>query len=249
MSSPTAGLIRGNPIVAAHRGASRSAPENTLVAFEKALALGAKGIELDVQMTADGEIVVFHDWTLERTTNGTGLLRNHTLSALRSLDAGSWFSPEFAQAKVPLFEEVLSLLNGRAIINVELKPNALDDVGFESRVASLVRNQHMEAEVVFTSFDHTAIERIKRIAPEISAIVTCGGRLVDEMGYVERIHADGCNHSVTWWTAALSQAFASRSLLRHGSLINGQSEYDKAIRLGLDLFDTDNPEFYHRSST
>ncbi len=247
MSKSSSPLQRGYPIVAAHRGASRLAPENTIAAFERALALGASAIELDVQMTADGHIVVFHDWTLERTTDGTGLLRDQSLKTLSSLDAGSWFDDGFAGSRIPLFEDVLSILRGRAIINVELKPNALDDVGFEARVASAVRLHHMESEVVFTSFDHTAIERIKRIAPEICAIVTSGARLVDEVGYIERIHADGCNHSVLWWTDSLSQEFAKRGLIRHGSLINDPQEFDYATEIGLDLVDTDNPQLYRRS--
>ena len=83
-------------IVLAHRGYSAKAPENTMAAFELALAVGADGIELDVHMTRDGEIVVIHDDTLDRTTNGKGPVSDQTMAELRELDAGSWFSPEFA---------------------------------------------------------------------------------------------------------------------------------------------------------
>jgi len=241
-------LRRGYPIVAAHRGASRLAPENTIAAFEKALALGAPGIELDVQMTSDGHLVVFHDFTLDRTTNGSGPLKDHTWASLRTLDAGEWFSPEFAGTEIPQFEAVLNTLRHRAIINVELKPNSLGDVGFEKTVVSEIRNQHMEDDVVFTSFDHVAIHRIKAVAPDIAAIVTCGARLVDEVSYVQMIGADGCNHSTLWWSPELSQRFSVMGLIRHGSLINDPSDFEYAKSIGLDLIDTDNPALYtHRN--
>ena len=82
------------PQIIAHRGASGTAPENTLPAFERAVALGARMIELDVQCTADGAVVVIHDWLLDRTTTGSGLVAEKTLAEIRSCDAGGWFGPE-----------------------------------------------------------------------------------------------------------------------------------------------------------
>src|SRR5512139_1817621 len=88
--------ITHRPLVFAHRGAKRLAPENTLPAFEAAIRLGADGVELDVQYTSDGKLVIFHDLNLEKTSNGTGRVTSHPLDELRELDAGSHFSPEFA---------------------------------------------------------------------------------------------------------------------------------------------------------
>jgi glycerophosphoryl diester phosphodiesterase len=244
MSRSLLDLSLRHPIVAAHRGARHQAPENTLAAFEAAFGLGAKAIELDVQLTRDGQVVVFHDWRLERTSNGHGLLRDHTLASLRTLDAGSWFAPEFAHERIPLLAEVLSALPAEVIVNVELKPGHLEDVGFERRVAELVQAHHLEQRVVFASFDHVAIQRIKRIAPHIAAIITSGARLAEEPDYVRRLSADGSNHSVLWWTPELSAAYVEAGLLRHGSLINDRDEFDAAIALDLDLVDSDNPNFY-----
>src|SRR3990172_9877913 len=95
------------PVVIAHRGASGSCPENTLAAFRRAAALGADMIELDVQLTRDGEVVVIHDWTLDRTTSGTGPVRACSLAELRRLDAGAWFDAAFAGERVPTLGEVL----------------------------------------------------------------------------------------------------------------------------------------------
>ena len=93
-------------MVIAHRGASSYAPENTLAAFDLALQMGGRHIELDVHSTSDDHIVVIHDENVERTTNGTGPVANHTLSALKALDAGSWFAPRFSGERVPALEEV-----------------------------------------------------------------------------------------------------------------------------------------------
>jgi glycerophosphoryl diester phosphodiesterase len=95
-------------MVIAHRGASSYVPENTFAAFDLALQMGVRHIELDVQLTSDGHLVVIHDDTVDRTTNGSGLVTRHTLESLRGLDAGSWFGTRFAGECIPLFDEVLA---------------------------------------------------------------------------------------------------------------------------------------------
>ncbi len=107
--------------IIAHRGASSLAPENTIAAFDKALELGFRHMELDAQLSADGVAVVFHDFNLDRTTNGRGPLAARTFDDLRGLDAGSWFSPQFAGERIPSLDEVLARYRGRAHLHVELK--------------------------------------------------------------------------------------------------------------------------------
>ncbi len=94
--------------VIAHRGASSYAPENTLAAFDLAIQMGVSHIELDVHFTRDGHVVVIHDETVDRTTNGSGPVTSHALAALQGLDAGSWFGGKFAGQRIPTFEEILS---------------------------------------------------------------------------------------------------------------------------------------------
>ncbi len=106
--------VTNRPLVFAHRGAKRVAPENTLPAFEAAIRLGADGVELDVQYSSDGKLVIFHDFNLEKTSNGTGRVVSHTFDDLRKLDAGSHFSPEFAGTQIPTLDEVLDLAQGQA---------------------------------------------------------------------------------------------------------------------------------------
>src|SRR6058998_1547870 len=108
-------------MVIAHRGASSYAPENTFAAFDLAIRMGVHHIELDVEATSDGHIVVIHDDTVDRTTDGSGPVTEHTLEALQTLDAGSWFGAEFAGARIPRFDEVLSRYKGQAHIHTEIK--------------------------------------------------------------------------------------------------------------------------------
>lgn len=107
--------------IIAHKGASGIAPENTITSFQKALDLGVDMIELDVRHTKDEEIVVFHDSTLERTTNGRGLVEDKTLAELKELDAGAWFHPDFEGEKVPTLKEVLDLIDGQCKVLIEIK--------------------------------------------------------------------------------------------------------------------------------
>ena len=120
-STDISGLKGKDFEIIAHKGASGIAPENTLTAFQKALDLGVDMIELDVRHTKDEEIVVFHDSTLERTTDGRGLVEDITLAEIRELDAGSWFHPDFEGEKVPTLKEVLDLIDGQCKVLIEIK--------------------------------------------------------------------------------------------------------------------------------
>lgn len=114
-----------NPPLLAHRGASAYAPENTLLAFQKAKEMGAAWVEFDVMLCASGEVVVFHDEDLKRTTNGQGLVADSAYRYLKTLDAGSWFDPRFAEARISTLGEVLHLLAKLGLAaNIELKAEA-----------------------------------------------------------------------------------------------------------------------------
>ncbi|MEK6570557.1 MAG: glycerophosphodiester phosphodiesterase family protein [Bacteroidota bacterium] len=130
-------------LVVAHRGCSGRAPENTVAAFEMALEFGADMIECDVRLTKDDEVVVFHDRTLNRTTDGGGPVEERTLEDLKKLDAGSWFSRRFSGERIPTLNEVLCLLEGRAFLNIELKADSRkrrSHVLLEERVLQAVKS-------------------------------------------------------------------------------------------------------------
>jgi glycerophosphoryl diester phosphodiesterase len=151
-------------MVIAHRGASSYAPENTLAAFDLALEMGVRHIELDVDFTRDGHIVVIHDDTVDRTTNGSGPVTSHTLAALRGFDAGSWFGARFAGERIPTFDEVLARYKGRAHIHTEIKGRS---PSLSQRTADLIRKHGMEGKVTITSFQSARLEEMRAYAPEL----------------------------------------------------------------------------------
>ncbi|HZG77648.1 MAG TPA: glycerophosphodiester phosphodiesterase family protein [Paenibacillus sp.] len=161
----------------AHRGWSAEAPENTMAAFRKALdAPYVAGLELDVQLSKDGVPVVIHDFALDRTTNGTGLVKEHTLEELRRLDAGSWFGPAFAGERIPTLAEALALAKGRGKVNIELKTAGRLYPGLAEAAVKVVREAGMERDVYFTSFDHLVMLETKSIAPDIRTGLLIAGR-------------------------------------------------------------------------
>ncbi len=121
MGTPSESLKNSAFLVIAHRGASGYAPENTLASIRKGLDMGADMVEIDIHLSKDGEVVVIHDATLERTTDGTGKVQSKTLEELKKLNAGSWFGKEFSQEKIPTLKEVIDLMDGKALLLIELK--------------------------------------------------------------------------------------------------------------------------------
>jgi glycerophosphoryl diester phosphodiesterase len=155
-----------HPLVLAHRGASNHAPENTLAAFELALEQGAHGIELDAKLSADGEVVVIHDASVERTTDGNGKVSHLTLTALRRLDAGSFFSDQFRGEKIPTLAEVFETVGKRAIINVELTNYSTPGDGLADRVCELVQRFGLQGNVLFSSFLPSNLKRTRSLLPD-----------------------------------------------------------------------------------
>jgi glycerophosphoryl diester phosphodiesterase len=151
----------------AHRGASAAAPPNTLAAFQKAIELGADGVEFDVHLSADGVPVVIHDFTVDATTDGSGRVADLTLTQLKQLDAGATFDPSFAGERIPTLEEVLEPLGSRLLLNIELKTTSLGDNGLEQAVIAQVERRGLGDDVLLSSFNPFSLRRAKRIAPHI----------------------------------------------------------------------------------
>lgn len=150
----------------AHRGASGHAPEHTRAAFEQALQIGVDMIELDVQLSRDEELVVLHDLELDRTTSGHGPVRAHDLKALRALDAGGWFAPEFAGARVLSLAELLLLVGRRVRLNTEIKAQAADWDIVARRLIALLRQHELVDSTVISCFEAEALQVVRRYAPE-----------------------------------------------------------------------------------
>lgn len=150
--------------IQAHRGASGSAPENTMAAIRLAASSGVWGCEVDVQQTADGVPVLLHDKSLRRTTGKAKKIWKTTYAQLRGYDAGSWFSPDYAYEAVPALEEVIRFARGKMMLNLELKTTGHTGSLIEN-VARLIRQEKAEEFCLCTSFDYDAVNQIRALVP------------------------------------------------------------------------------------
>jgi glycerophosphoryl diester phosphodiesterase len=156
------------PTIFAHRGSSIQAPENTISAFELAISQNADAIELDAKLSADGQVVVIHDQTLDRTTNGSGKVMETSLATLKELDAGSWFGMQFTGEPIPTLEEVFEAVGKKIFINIELTNYASVFDELPNKVAQLVQKHGLKDSVMFSSFNPLALRRAHKQLPEVA---------------------------------------------------------------------------------
>jgi len=155
------------PIIFAHRGASAHAPENTIAAFELALTQQADGIELDVKLTSDGQAIVHHDPTVNRTTNGQGRLKDMSLAELKKLDAGASFSNQFRGEKIPSLDEVFDAVGRRTFINIELTNYNTPRDELVETVCMLVKKHQLQKRVMFSSFFGGNLSKARSYLPDV----------------------------------------------------------------------------------
>jgi glycerophosphoryl diester phosphodiesterase len=155
------------PLVFAHRGFGDHAPDNSLFAVERALDAGMDGVDVDGQLTADGELVIFHDLSVDRLTSGTGRVRDKTRDEMLALDLGPKFDPAQRGAHVRTFEDFLRAAKGRGILMVELKVPGLAPSGIEERAVGVIRRHDAHADVVLSSFNPLVLYRLKQLDPEV----------------------------------------------------------------------------------
>lgn len=171
-----------------HRGYSGRYPENTMLAFQKAVETGADGIEMDVHLSKDGEVVVIHDERVDRTTNGTGFVKDMTLLELRKLNAAPTYAGEASVQKIPTLEEFFSFLEPTGMsVNVELKTGMFEYPGLEEKVWALTEQYHLQERIIFSSFHGQSLLRMK----EVSSTAPCGlltnGKLVKPEQTIEEL--------------------------------------------------------------
>ncbi|MDO4475851.1 MAG: glycerophosphodiester phosphodiesterase [Lachnospiraceae bacterium] len=225
--------------VTAHRGASALRPENTMAAFECALELGADWIELDVQQTRDGQIVVVHDSNLRRVTGLRASTWNLEYRDIAELDAGSHFSPEYAGERIPLFSTVLEFARENDVrLNVELKPTG-HETDFEDQVVSLIQKAEMEDRCVITSQVYRVLERIKEIDPQLQTVYV----MKLAYGNVNKLTAaDHFSVSYAYVTRALVKTVHQAGKQLYAWTVNSPNRINRMIELGVDNIITDDIE-------
>ncbi len=185
------GRKNGRPLLIGHRGAMEVAPENTMVAFERGVADGADILELDVQITADNEIIVFHDIDIAGKTGGKGMIHEHTADYLQSLDVGSHFAPQFTGLEMPLLDEVLTWAKGKVGLMIELKHGPYFNPDLDKLTVALIEDHNMTDEVIIISPDQFALLRVKLLNPDITTSFMYGGRLLNPLAIGEGALLDG----------------------------------------------------------
>lgn len=227
----------------AHRGSSGLFPENTLAAFKAAAALPITGVELDVQLTKDGEIVVIHDETISRTSNGKGFVKDFTIDELKTYDFGSYFSPLFIGEEIPLLAEVLELFRKtNHIINIELKTNVIRYEGIEEKVARLIDEIGFSNRVIISSFHDESVQLFKEIAPEVQTAFLAMKKPRRLLHHLRRLNVDACHipHKIAHKRAF--QKVIAKGIPIRAFTVNHVAQMQKLEQLGIKSVITDFPE-------
>ncbi len=245
---PLAHLYEGRTLNVAHRGAREIAPENTLAAFCAAGELGTDGVEFDVQLTADGIPVIFHDRMLERVTDGNGPLFEQPLAALRELDAGTHFGPEFAGERIPTLDEALDACSAHFTLNVELKIHE-KGIGERARLAEevlrRVAHHGLIGRTIISSFDPLALRGMRRLSaeiaigyltpPDLPALLAWAGRAITGRHEAEHPHYTTVDRRTIRWARA-------RGRRVNVWTVNEADAIRRMRNLGVDMIITDRPD-------
>ena len=228
------------PLVIAHRGASAEAPENTIAAFELALVHRADGIELDVHLSRDNQPVVIHDFTLERTTDGSGPVSEHTVRELKRLDAGGWHGGQFRGQRIQTLQEVLERFRDRTRFWIELKGGSDLYQGIEERVVSMIEVYEVLERALVQSFDHKALSHIRTLNPDVQL-----GALIAQQPLGPFIRSPGAAHALCPGAHLVTEEAVAQ--IRAAGLgcyvwtVNEPAQMDRLVEWGVSGIITDRP--------
>ncbi len=229
----------GSVINCAHRGASGHAPENTLSAIRWAINLGADMAEIDVQATADGHLVLFHDENLDRTCGAQGRLADYTLTELRTLDAGRWFGSHHAGEKIPTLAEAMSVARGHLALNIELKTDGTS-AGLVDSVARMIADQNFTDQCIVTSFNHALIDDLAASKPGFAL-----GYIIGDEGLPEgvfRAKVDLLSLEKSQVSASVLEFAVASGKAVHAWTVNEIEEMNRLIALGVGGVITNYPD-------
>lgn len=237
--------INGRPLLVGHRGSMATAPENTFASFEAGLAGGADIIELDVQRTIDGEVMVFHDPTLNYKTGVTGGISQHTAEFLQTLDVGAYFAPEFAGATMPKLSEVLQWAKGRVPLMIELKHGPIFDPELDVATVQLIQEHEMVDEVVLISFDQFALKRVKELEARLTTSLIYVGRFLNPLTLVAGMPVDGLSPAADFLT------YEEVRLIQDAGYVCTPGgfywDYPKLLAWGVDTVSSNDPAGYRQT--
>jgi glycerophosphoryl diester phosphodiesterase len=232
----------------AHRGATGYAPENTIAAFDKAIEMKADYIEMDIQRTKDGELVIIHDTSVDRTTDGTGYIKDLTSTQLRDLDAGSWKGEEFAGEKIPTFDEILDKYHGKIGILLELKAPELYP-GIEESIAQELKDRNLDKpqneKMIIQSFNFESMKKMNTLLPNVPIGVLTGSKAHTTPQALEEFstYADYFNPSYGLITEELVNQVHSLGMKISSWTVRSQESADFLLEMKVDGIITDYPDY------
>lgn len=231
----------------AHRGVMALRPENTMSAFKLALDTGADGIETDVHLTRDGELVLIHDETLERTTDGSGLVSSYTLAELKQLNAGI---RDALVESIPTLYELLDLVRDEPVrLNLEVKTDVLRYEGIESRIIDTIEVAGIDpSRILFSSFNHETIHRLKQMRPDIECAILLAQPLYDLVGYLKFVGADSVHPHINRITDQEIECLKQHDIPVRPYTIKTASEMKRCLALQVDAIFVNDIEWANQTS-
>jgi glycerophosphoryl diester phosphodiesterase len=225
--------------IGGHRGDPASAPENTFASFEAAAAAGVDFIETDIQRTADGALVLFHDDTLDRTTRGSGRVANVTSVELFALDAGSWFAPTFRNERVPSLDAFLNWIGERSGLGAEFDVKAR---GIAAELAERISLSAVQGRIAICSALADELREVKHRQPQIPCFLILEDRVRAPIELIEACGADGADMPWQWWDDELVDQMRLKGLGIMGSTANDRQSIEQLLTLSADFVDSDTPQ-------
>ena len=231
----------------AHRGFSGQYPENTMLAYEKAIAAGCDGIELDVQLTKDNELVLIHDEAVDRTTDGHGFIKDMTFEEVRALDASYIFRGQYGINRIPTLREYFELAAPAGILtNVELKTGVFPYEGLEERVLALIDEFHLRDKVVISSFKHPSVMHMKSLAPDMTYGFLEESHLMDPLGYTASYGVQAFHPEYHLVDAAFMERARALNLDVNVWTVNEEHEMRALADLGVNIMIGNHPDVCRR---
>lgn len=227
----------------AHRGASGYYPENTMLAFQKAVEMGCEGIETDVQLTKDGVLVICHDELLDRTTNGKGLIAETNYGDIAKLDAAKLWGGKFKDVKVPTLEELLAYVKDKNImINLELKNSIIDYKNLEQLVIGMIYRYELKEKVIISSFNHYSILRCKAIDNTLKLGLLYDCCLYEPGKYASELGVGAVHPSFYSLNEEVVKEIRSHNLMINTWTVNDEKYMHLLAKLGIDGIITNYPD-------
>lgn len=229
------------PKVYAHRGGSQWAPENSMAAFRKCVENSVYGIELDIQQCKSGELVVIHDEDLKRTTDGAGLVKDKTYAEISKLDSGSWFDKQYKDERIPLLSDVLKLLQGKVVLNIEIKNTPIAYPGIEDELLKVLKDYPYPDTIIISSFDHEILKRLHDKSSKY-AIALLGDPIIWDVGnYAKQMGATAWHPYYGSMRKDVVES-AHKGSLKVNVCPNKESEWQSLVDQGVDGIVTDDPK-------